>query len=284
MRKAKLLLQKAQQEGYAIPAFNYADIWEIKAIVEAAQEENAPVIVASIPKVVEAHSLDVCAAMVSSVAAQAGVPVIHHLDHSTSVEVCKQAVSCGYDSVMFDGSKLSLEENIEKLREVVAFAHGKDVCAEGEIGQIMGRGYEGTYEGGEYLAATSDAVELATKSGVDSLAVGIGTAHGFYKGKPKLNFDRLQEIYNANPMPLVLHGGTGIPVDDVQKSISIGICKVNVGTAILQAHLEGIREMVGNEGFVHIVDINLAAKDKIKQVVREAIRMCMAQGKAGNER
>ena len=280
MKQLLPLLKEAQSGGYAIPAFNFADIWELEAIVEAAQQERSPVMVASIPKIVDAHGCHVCAAMAKSLADAADVPVILHLDHSTSPELCCKAVDCGYDSVMIDGSKLSLEENIAAVKQVVAYAHAKGICVEGEIGQIMGRGYEGNYEGGDYLVQVADAVALAEASGVDSLAVGIGTAHGFYKGTPKLNFQRLQEVREAIDLPLVLHGGTGIPVEDVQHAIRLGMCKVNVGTAIWYAHMEALDRIFKEEGIIHTADANVMAKANIREVAVNTIRMCMSNGKA----
>ena len=280
MKQLLPLLKQAQAETYAIPAFNYADIWELEAIVEAAEQERSPVMVASIPKIVDAHGCHVCAAMAKSLADAASVPVIVHLDHSVSAEMCARAVDCGYDSVMIDGSKLSLEDNIAVVKEVVAYAHDKGVCVEGEIGQIMGRGYEGNYEGGDYLVQVPDAVALVEATGVDSLAVGIGTAHGFYKGTPKLNFQRLQEVRDALNTPLVLHGGTGIPVEDVQHAIRLGMCKVNVGTAIWYAHMEALDKIFKEKGIIHTADANSMAKAAVKEVAVNAIRMCMSNGKA----
>lgn len=280
MKDLLQLLKKAQREGFAIPAFNYADIWELEAIVEAAEQERSPVMVASIPKVVDAHTCAVCAGMAVPLIKNASVPVIHHLDHSTSVEMCKTAVDCGYGSVMIDGSKLPLEENIAAIREVVAYARPKGVYVEGEIGQIMGRGYEGNFEGGDYLVQVSEAVELVRETGVDSLAVGIGTAHGFYQGEPMLNFERLEQVRAALDLPLVLHGGTGIPLEDVQHAIRLGMCKVNVGTAIWYAHIKALDEVFKGKGLIHTIDANVIAKEKIREVVVDTIRMCMSGGKA----
>ena len=280
MSKLLPMLKKAQAEGYAIPAFNYADMWELEAIIEAAEAEKSPVMVASIPKVVDAHSCAVLAGMARPMIERASVPVILHLDHSVSVAMCKEAVDCGFDSVMIDGSKLPLEENIASVKTVVAYAHARDVCVEGEIGQIMGRGYEGDFEGGDYLVQVPQAVRLVGETGVDSLAVGIGTAHGFYKGEPKLNFERLAQVRSQLDTPLVLHGGTGIPETDVQHSIRLGMCKVNVGTAIWHAHVQALDTVFQEQGLVHTIDANEFAKQKIREVVAKAIRMCMSCGKA----
>ncbi|GAB2046132.1 tagatose bisphosphate family class II aldolase [Agathobaculum sp. TL06] len=280
MSKLLPLLKNAQQNGYALPAFNFADMWELEAIIEAAEAENSPVLVASIPKVVDAHSCAVIAGMAKPMIEKAHVPVILHLDHSVSIDMCKQAVDCGYDSVMIDGSKLPLFENIAAVKEVVNYAHARDICVEGEIGQIMGRGYEGNFEGGDYLVQVPEAVELVEKTGVDSLAVGIGTAHGFYKGEPKLNFERLEQVREKLDIPLVLHGGTGIPVEDVQHTIRLGMCKVNVGTAIWHAHVKALDECFRSKGLLHTIDANEYAKESVREVVSNAIHMCMSNNKA----
>lgn len=205
-QKLKELLKKADMNGYAIPAFNYSDVWDLTAIVEAAEEEGAPVMLACLPKVIDAMSIEICAALGSTLMNKSSTSLIHHLDHSTEVELCKKAIENGYPSVMIDGSKLSLEGNIKVVKEVVDYAHSRGVHVEGELGRIKGKGYEGTYEGHDFLVNVDEAEMLVKETGVDSLAVGIGTAHGFYEGKPEINFKRLAEVNRTVDIPLVLHG------------------------------------------------------------------------------
>ena len=277
----KELLADAQKKGYAIPAFNYSNLWDLTAIVEAANEENAPVIIACLPKVIDAFSINKCSHIGKGFVEDSKTPVIHHLDHSESISLCKSAVDLGYSSVMIDASKLSLEDNINSVKEVVDYAHKRNVCVEGEIGRIKGRGYEGNFEGGDFLVQVPDAIELVKKSNLDSLAVGIGTAHGFYEGKPELNFKRLAEINNSIDIPLVLHGGTGIPKDDVQKAIKNGICKVNVGTMIRYTYLSELKnELEMNSASVHPAEINKPIVNKLKKVIKSWIRVCMAENRA----
>jgi ketose-bisphosphate aldolase len=274
------LLYTAKKGKYAIPAFNYADIWELEAIINAAEQEHSPVIVAAFARVAKAHGTNVCAGMVKGLIKDANIPVIHHLDHSTEVRLCKEAVDSGFDSVMIDGSKFSLEENIRVTKEVCGYAHAKKIYTEGEIGQIMGRGFEGDFEGGDFLVQVPDAIQLVNETCVDTLAIGVGTAHGFYEGTPKINFERIKEVNDALDLPLVLHGGTGIPVEDVQYAISLGISKVNVGTAIWYSHAESLATTFKEKGPIHILDANELAKEKVQGVVIDAIRMCMSVGKA----
>ena len=178
----------------------------------------------------------------------ASVPVVHHLDHSTSPAMCFQAIDAGYGSVMIDGSAETMEENIRLTKTVVRYAHEKGVFVEGEIGKIRGKGWQGIAfkEGEEFLTRVEDAVTFVKETDVDALAVGIGNAHGFYTQEPKLNIQRLAEINEAIDTKLVLHGGTGIPEEAVRDAIRNGINKVNVGTVILHSYLDTLKATLGN--------------------------------------
>lgn len=275
------LLKEADEGGYAVPMFNYTDLWDQMAVIEAAKELHAPIMFASIPKTVNEISPEVLGAIGIAQMKRSDTPIIHHLDHSNSVELCRAAIDNGYPSVMIDASKETLEKNIEMVRSVAEYAHTKGVFVEGEIGRIKGRDYEATYEGDDFLVKVADAVELAEKTGVDSLAIGIGTAHGFYEGKPEINFKRLAEVNEALSIPLVLHGGTGIPEEDVRKAIRLGINKVNVGTQIRYTYMSSACRYIQEKGpATHTIDILHEAKEEIKKVAREWIKICMADGKA----
>ena len=277
----KEVIQKADKGGYAIPSFNYSDIWDFLAIVEAAEEENAPIMIASNPLVVDAIGVELCGAIGTAAMAKAKIPLFHHLDHSFKVEMCKAAIDNGYPSVMIDASKYSLEENIKMVNEVVEYAKAKKVHVEAELGKIKGSGIEGNFAGGDFLIQVDEAVELAKRTGVDSLAVGIGTAHGFYEGKPEINFDRLKEVNDAINTPLVLHGGSGIPEADIKMAIKNGINKVNVGTIVHCTYMNNMREELIRRGEnPYTLEVVPPVKEKIKEVVKEWIRVCMANGKA----
>ncbi len=275
------LLMKADEGGYAIPSFNYSDIWDFLAIVEAAEEENAPVMIASNPLVVTDISVEICGAIGRAAMEKAKTPLVHHLDHSFSVDMCKAAIDNGYPSVMIDASKYDLDENIAKVKEVVDYAHARNVHVEGEIGKIKGKGIEGDFKGGDFLVQVSDAVELVKATGVDSLAVGIGTAHGFYQGKPEINFERLKEVNKAGDIPQVLHGGTGIPEQDVKLAIKNGINKVNVGTLIHCTYMNSMREELNRLGEnPYTLDVIKPVKEKIKAAVKSWILLCMVNNRA----
>jgi ketose-bisphosphate aldolase len=277
----KKLLRKAKKEGFAIPQFNYSDIWDFKAIIEAAEQEKAPVIIAAIPKVIEAIDLEICVSMGVSAMKKALVPVVHHLDHSTKIEFCKRAVDLGYPSVMIDASMLPLNENIRTVKKVVDYAHKSGIHVEAEIGKIPAGGDEGAEGVGDALVDPVEAALLVKQTGVDSLAIGIGTAHGFYKKAPKIDFDRLKRTRELINLPLVLHGGTGVPYEDVQRAIKEGISKVNIGTIIRNTYLTALGGALKNmERAVHTVDIQAMIRPLIVKVVREWIQVCMASGKA----
>ena len=275
MINLKELLKKADEGRYAIPAFNYSDIWDFLAIIEAAEQERSPVIISSNPLVVKAIGVDYLAAINKVSVHLAKVPLIHHLDHSTSFELCVECVEKGYPSVMIDGSALKLEENIALTRKVVEFAHPKGVCVEGELGRIKGKSIEGEYKGEDFLVGVEEAIQFVKETKVDSLAIGIGTAHGFYETRPELNFERLAEVNEAIKISLVLHGGTGIPDEDIKKAISLGINKVNIGTIIHCTYMNSLKEELNRrDKNSYTLEVMLPVKEEIKKVVKEGIRVC----------
>lgn len=270
----KQLLSDTWNAKKGLAAFNYSDIWDLIAIANAAEKMNVDVVVASNPFVMAALGIGVCQAMIEALNAKTGINLFNHLDHSSNVELCIQAIDAGYPSVMIDGSKHSLEENIRMTKEVVEYGHKKNVIVEGEIGKIKGAGIEGDFAGGAFLAEVDDAVALVEGSGLDSLAVGIGTAHGFYTEEPNLHFDRLAEIASAVDVPLVLHGGTGIPDADIQKAITMGITKVNIGTAIHTAYMTNLRKELNNaEERPYTLDIMKNVLPYIEDVVIDRIKV-----------
>ena len=277
----KKLLKDADNGGYAIPSFNYSDIWDFMAIVEAAEEEEAPIMIASNPLVVKAIGADCAGAFGVAAMARAKVPLVHHLDHSFSVEMCRDCIANNYPSVMIDGSKYDLKTNIKMVNEVMAIAKPHNVHVEAEVGKIKGKGIEGDFKGGDFLVQVEDAVELVKQTNVDSLAIGIGSAHGFYEGKPQLNFERLDQVNKAIDAPLVLHGGTGIPREDVQKAIKLGVNKMNVGTIIHCTYMNSVRAELNRLGDnAYTLDVMAAVKENIKDVVKMWIHTCMTNGKA----
>lgn len=273
------LFQNAGEGEWAIPHFNFAGFFELTAIMEAAAELKCPVFVASLPKVTKTYGPKVLRAMADELEKRTGAEVFLHLDHTNSVELCREAVDAGYDSVMIDASRFPLEENISAIREVAEYAHARGCAVEGEIGKIKSRGDTGSFTGEDSLVQVEDAVRVARESGVDYLAAAIGTAHGFYQGKLEINFERLKQVAANTSVPLVLHGGTGIPKEDVIRCINLGISKVNVGTIIRYTYLSRLSEEIEKQGaLTPPVDlIYPSVTDFVKEVVEEWIRICKGE-------
>ncbi|WP_052444159.1 class II fructose-bisphosphate aldolase [Flammeovirga sp. OC4] len=241
------LFKAYRKSERCLAAFNVNDNYDLKAVVEAANEMNTHVMVMTYPPVADLITPQVFAKMVEGVRLNAHNKVFLHLDHSTSVDQCKAAIDAGYDSVMIDGSQQPLEENIKMTKEVVEYAKSANVVVEAEIGKILGRGVE-VKSDDDFLASVADVTQLYEEANPDIVAVGIGTAHGFTPQEPKIHFGRLGEIADAIPAPLVLHGGTGIPDQDIQKSISMGMSKINIGTIVHTTYMQEALKRMNEAG------------------------------------
>lgn len=276
------ILLEAQKNNYAVPAFNIHNLETLKVVVETAHEMRSPIILAATPGTVTYAGREFLLSMASAAAAKYDIPVAFHLDHHESFEEIKKAIDLGCKSVMIDASYHSFEENIATVKEVVDYAHKFDVTVEAELG-VLG-GVEDDLVVDEKNAKYTDplkAREFVRSTGVDSLAIAIGTAHGLYKSEPKLDYERLREIRALVDVPLVLHGASGVPYESVQKSIDLGICKVNIATELKIPFAAAIREH-----FNANPDANdprkyfQPGKDALKKVVAEKIRMCKSDGKS----
>ena len=236
------MLKKAQEGHYAVGAFNVENMEMVMAVIKAAEEMNSPVIMQTTPSTVKYAGLDYYLAMVKTAAERASVPVAMHLDHGSSFELAMQALRTGYTSIMIDGSHESFEDNIALTSRVAAACAPSGISVEAELGKVGGK--EDDLDGGDENPYTDpqQAKEFAERTGVTSLAVAIGTAHGIYKGIPKLDLDRLSEIREVVSIPLVLHGASGVPDDAVRESIRRGICKVNFATELRIAYSDGVKE------------------------------------------
>ena len=237
MNSINHVLQTADREGYAVPAFNYSDIWELEGIVEAAAEERATVYIASNMRVAETVGLPYLGAMGRTAYEQTGGHIINHLDHSSSVELCKQAVDCGYMSVMIDASMCPLEENIAMTKLAAELCGYVGVPVEGELGHVGATKDEvlGNY------TDVAEAERFVKETGVSALAVMVGTAHGRYKKAPVLDIQRIRDIREATgKLPLVLHGGSGVPDEQIRMAVEAGIRKVNFATDLCYAFLDQV--------------------------------------------
>lgn len=278
----KAMLQRADEEKYAIIAFNFSDPWDLLGVIRAAEEERAPIMVAAVPPIFSNLGVGLLSGMALGAAASARVPVVPHLDHSNSAALCMDAIDHGLRSVMIDASQYPLEKNIALVKPVVDYARARGVHVEGELGRIMGTNWEGVYvDGTEYLTDVGEAARFVEATGVDSLAVGIGSGHGFYVEEPKLNIERLAEINAATDVKLVLHGGTGIPEEQVRDAIRNGINKINVGTLIFTTYLETAKKSLNAvPDRKYPLEIYREAVEAVAEAARGWIRISGSSGKA----
>ncbi|MTI80626.1 MAG: class II fructose-1,6-bisphosphate aldolase [Firmicutes bacterium] len=276
------LLQKAEQGKYAVGAFNCNNMEIVQAIIAAAEAENAPVIIQASQGAIKYAGLDWITGMAKLAAEKSSVPIALHLDHGTSFEQCMQCIRSGFSSVMFDGSKLTLDENIAETNRVLAVARPVGVSVEAELGKIGGTEDDITVdERDAMLTEPKEAKEFVDRTNVDALAVAIGTAHGQYKGEPKLDFERLEKIKAIVNVPIVLHGSSGVPDEAIKKAISLGVSKVNIDTNIREAFTNAMRKVI-NEDAKQIDPRKVLgpAREAATEVIREKIRIFGANGKA----
>lgn len=277
------MLKKAKEEGYAVGQFNVNNLEYAQAILQAAEQEKSPVILGvsegagrymsgfkTIVKMVEGLVEDL----------KITVPVAIHLDHGSSFEKCKEAIDAGFTSVMIDASHHPFEENIEITSNVVEYAHSKGVSVEAELGTVGGQEDDVIAEGVIYADA-KECDELVKRTGIDCLAPALGSVHGPYKGEPNLGFKEMEEIGNLTGLPLVLHGGTGIPTNDIKKSISLGTAKINVNTESQINSANRVREVLAADSEVYDPRKYLGpAREAIKETVVGKIREFGSAGKA----
>ncbi len=242
----KQLVKDYRAQQKCLIGFNVNDIYDLKAVALAAEDANCPVMAMTYPPVVDLNSSYLCKKMVEGIQPYTKQPIYLHLDHSVSVDMCKQAIDDGYDSVMIDGSQKSLKENIAMTKEVVRYAESAGVLVEAEVGKIMGRDVIVKCDD-DFLASVADVKAIVEEANPHNMAVGIGTAHGFTPTTPKIHFNRLGEIADAVDVPLVLHGGTGIADEDIQKAITMGVAKLNVGTIVHTTYMKELYNEIGKD-------------------------------------
>lgn len=277
---AKQLMLDAQKGGYAIGAFNVENMEMVQAVVAAAEELRSPVIIQTTPSTLKYASPEMFYANVAAAAKAASVPVVMHLDHGSSFQLAMQAFRAGYTSIMIDGSHSSYEDNIAVTKAVVDACHPAGVPVEAELGKVGGK--EDDLDGGDGgYTVPSEAADFVAKTGVDSLAVAIGTAHGVYKGVPKLDVERLSQIREVVSIPLVLHGTSGVPDDAVRECIRRGICKVNYATDLRIAFSTGLKEYLAKDpDAFDPKKYNALGREKVKEYVMSKILVCGSNGRA----
>ena len=271
----KKMLQDAQDGHYAVGAFNVENMEMVMAVIEAAEEMNAPVIMQTTPSTVKYAGLDYYLANVKAAAERADIPVALHLDHGSSYGLAMQALRTGYTSIMIDGSHEGCEDNVVLTKAVVDACRPSGIPVEAELGKVGGK--EDDLDGGDGDGYTdpNQAKEFVERTGASSLAVAIGTAHGLYKGEPMLEQERLSNIRQVVSVPLVLHGASGVPDEAVREAIRRGICKVNYATELRIAYSNGIKEVLKTDP--DIIDpkkYGAIGKKYVKTFVMEKIRNC----------
>ena len=271
------LLLAAQRGGYAVGAFNAENLEMAQAIVAAAEECRAPVLVQTTPGTLKYASPALFAGIVSRLGRDASVPVALHLDHGSSYALAETCAREGYTSLMIDGSQLPYEQNVELTRRVVAMACGLPV--EAELGTVGGK--EDGMEAKPQYTDPAQAADFVARTGVASFAVAIGTAHGVYKGVPKLDVERLKAIRKVVAVPLVLHGTSGVPHEQVRACIEAGICKVNYATELRIAFSDGVKQALADQPDAFDPKKYLAVgREAVKARVCELIRLCGSEGRA----
>ena len=278
----KEALEDGLKNGYAVGQFNINNLEWTQAIVEVANEERSPVILGASEGAIKYMGMDYMAAIARVAAEKSRVPIILHLDHGGSFEMVLRCIRHGWTSVMFDGSHHPFEENIALTRKVVEACHPLDVHVEGELGRIGGVEDDLSVDEREAsLVHPDEAERFVRETGVDAFAPAIGSAHGHYRGKPNLAFDRLREVRGRTGVPLVLHGGTGIPDEDIRRAIGLGVSKINVNTENQSAFTDAIRAIFDRDKEVYDPRKYLGpGREAIKEAVRAKIRLFGSAGRA----
>lgn len=274
------ILIPAKEGGYGVGFFNAVNVEMARAIIETAEELRAPVMVGTAEILLPAMELERVAEYLIPMAQKASVPVCVHYDHGLTFERCMQALKLGFSSIMYDCSTASYEENVKNVAEMVKICHAMGCTVEGELGHVGDNDGIGKLENpSDYFTDPDTAVDFVERTGVDSLAIAVGNAHGDYAFPPKLDFERIAIISKKTKLPLVLHGGSGLSDDDFRKAVKLGICKVNIFTDIDKAGKAGIEKGLacGAKTMMGLIPYEIEA---MKEVVAEKIRLFGSENKA----
>ncbi|MCY8055700.1 class II fructose-1,6-bisphosphate aldolase [Bacillus inaquosorum] len=281
----KELLEDAKREQYAVGQFNINGLQWTKAILQAAEEEQSPVIAAASDRLIDyLGGFKTVAAMVNALIEELSitVPVVLHLDHGSSVERCKQAVDAGFSSVMIDGSHSPIDQNIAMTKEVADYAKLHGVSVEAEVGTVGGM--EDGLVGGVKYADLHECRRLVEETNIDALAAALGSVHGKYQGEPKLGFKEMEEIAKTTNIPLVLHGASGIPADQIARTIQLGHAKININTECMVAWAEKTRVMFEeNPDLYEPRTYMTPGIDAVKETVKSKMREFGSAGKASRQ-
>ncbi len=267
---AELLIQ-AKKGGYAVPAFNVDNLESVLGVLNAVEKTCKPTIIQTIPKTLKYGGISAYSSLVRALY-KCGADIAIHLDHGGDLKICEDCINAGYSSVMIDGSMLSFEENIALTKSVVALAHARGISVEAELGTIGGK--EET-EGQIKYTEVEEAKEFVERTEVDSLAIGVGTAHGVYKGEPHIAIDRIKEIADVVDVPLVLHGASGLSDEVIRACIDAGISKINFATHLRQAFTDGLKKGLASKEATYDPKTYLPYAIKaVEDVATKIIRLC----------
>lgn len=274
------MLLDAQKGGYAVGAFNVENMEMVKAVIAAAEELHAPVMLQTTPSTVKYGSLETYVGIVTAEAKKASVPVCLHLDHGSSFELAVQAINAGYTSVMIDGSHESFEDNIAVSKKVIDVAKACGIPVEAELGKVGGKEDDLEAEA-DTNTNPEEAKEFVERTGVSSLAIAIGTAHGFYAGTPVLDKERVSEIKKVVSVPLVLHGASGLSDDDVRECVQRGMCKVNFATELRVAYTDAEKKLMAEKpDTFDPKKFGTVGMEAVKQLVMGRMKVCGCDHKA----
>lgn len=278
----KDILLHAQKNNYAVGAFNVNNMEIVQAIAEAASELNAPAIMQASQGGIKYAGIDYISSLGQTAAKLVDVPITLHLDHGTDFNQVMLCLRHGFTSVMIDGSQFPLEENIEFTKRVVDIAHPLGVSVEAELGKIGGTEDDVVVDERDATFTDPDEAKIfVEETGVDSLAIAVGTAHGVYKGEPKIDFDRIKAIRSKVDIPLVLHGSSGVSYEALEKAVSLGICKINIDTDLRIAFTKEVKEVLEkNPNEIDPRKLLGPAREKMKETIKEKIKVFGSQDKA----
>lgn len=277
----KNMLRDANDRNFAVMAINCVNMEQARAIVTAAAEEQAPVIINISPRQMKAHGTpEIMAPMIKRMADEVDVPVAFNLDHGQEYEDAMRVIRAGFSSVMIDASAYDYEENIRRTKLIASIAHERGLSVEGELGHV-GSAVEGDNGKLDLYTNPQQAKEFVDKTGVDCLAVAIGTAHGSYPKNmiPKLDFERLKELKDILQMPLVLHGGSGAGEDNIRRAVEFGINKINVCTDLFKHGRQAMLNAAAENPGIDYMDLQMAGEEAMKDFIKKYMRLIGSSGK-----
>jgi ketose-bisphosphate aldolase len=277
------LVRQAHEHRYCVVQINTnGGTYDItRAIVEAAEEERAPVILGAYEANLKYRGYEYAAMQMRFFAERAGIPVAIHLDHGSSVESCQRAIDAGFTSVMIDGSHVPIDQNIRLAQQVVAIAKPRAVSVEAEVGELQKLNPDGSISEVKNLSSPEEVSRMSRQTGIDMLAVGIGNAHGFYKDAPNIRFDLLEKLAAASAVPLVLHGTTGLADDVIQRCVAMGMAKANLGTLIRTRCVEFTAQVIAeNKHANHPWRVGEAVKERLKPDIKHILRVAGSSGRS----